>query len=78
MHGGGSDRGSFFCGSGGDEDYPGAEVATLKAEEELWEARQASERTAGGGRSRGRSRGGSRPMNKKYCLPRHSFGLVYT
>lgn len=69
MHGGGSDRGSFFCGSDGDNDYPGAEVATLKAEEELWEARQASERTAGGGRSRGRSR----PMNKKHCLPRHSF-----
>ena len=45
----GGDHGTFFCGSGdGGGDYPGAEVATLKAEEELWEARQASERRRGG------------------------------
>ena len=65
VHGGGGDRSSFCCGSEGGDSYPGAEVATLKAEEELWEARQASKNGRGG-----------RSLNEKY-LPLHSSFVLF-
>lgn len=71
VDGRGADRGSFFRSSDdGGDDYPGAEVATLKAEEELWEARQASERRGGAA---------AHSTNKTYRLPWHSsVSYMYT